>query len=110
MKLALDKEQLIERLVSGGYAVDQVSRLTNGKGWQVRLSTGQVVNRFDTGTVNVQGANPAPVCELLGLAVPKQPERRPADQSEAASAKPSPDPMLNATKDEQSDRERPPWC
>ena len=58
MKLALDKEQLIKRLESSGYVVDEVLRLANDKGWQVRLSTGQIVNRFDTGTVNVQGTNP----------------------------------------------------
>ena len=56
MKLALDKEQLVERLESSGYAVAEVLRLASNKGWQIRLSTGQIVNRFDTGTVNVQGS------------------------------------------------------
>ena len=67
MRLELDQKQLVETLEKGGFTVYWQGRLPNDLGTQIRLKTGQIVNRYDTGTVNVQGRDVAPVRELLGL-------------------------------------------
>ena len=65
--MKIEMYELIEKLESGGFLIFSQRRLPDDFGIQFRLTTGQVVNRFDTGTVNVQGANPDPVRKLLGL-------------------------------------------
>jgi len=65
--MTIKLDELIEKLENGGFLIFSQRRLPDDFGIQFRLTTGQVVNRFDSGTVNVQGVNPQPVRKLLGL-------------------------------------------
>lgn len=54
-----------ELLGQGGYKVDHEGRLPNNKGTQLRLTTGQIVNVFDNGTIQVQGKDDKAVRALF---------------------------------------------
>jgi hypothetical protein len=55
-------------LLKAGYEIATEERLPNGTGTAVRLRGGQIVNVFDTGTVNVQGRDVEPVQRLFANA------------------------------------------
>ena len=57
--------QVLQMLQCAGYVVAGRNEIPNGTGIALRLQTGQIVNVFNTGTVQVQGHNPKPVRELL---------------------------------------------
>ena len=59
-------------LESEGFVVMSEERLRDGHGTQLRLKNGAVVNVYDTRTVNVQGANRAPVEVALTKAIERQ--------------------------------------
>jgi predicted nucleotide-binding protein len=48
-----------------GYSVKEESRLGNDTGTQLRLQSGQIVNVYDSGSINVQGRNPSEIRTLL---------------------------------------------
>jgi predicted nucleotide-binding protein len=52
-------------LKAANHSVSSESRLNNDTGWQLKLTSGQIVNVFDKGTVHVQGRDPGPVQELF---------------------------------------------
>ena len=85
MKLASEIGQLVERLERAGHVVDSVVAMPNNFGWKLRLETGEYVTRFVNGTVMVQGRDPAPVCKLLGVRVPRSTVRASSIKSEPRS-------------------------
>lgn len=58
------------KLEAAGLIVVKAERLANDAGHQIRCKTGEIVNVFDTGSVQVQGKNRAQTYELLGLGGP----------------------------------------
>ena len=52
-------------LVAAGYRISAQRRLPNNLAVQLRLTTGQVVTIYDTGSVVVQGVGPASVERVL---------------------------------------------
>lgn len=48
-----------------GYHVMEEKRLGNDTGWQLRLTSPEIVNVFDNGNFNVQGKPPRDVRTLL---------------------------------------------
>lgn len=59
-------EEIKQKLVDAGYTITEEKRLGNDTGFQIRLSSGQIVNVWDKGTWNVQGKNPDEVRAVLG--------------------------------------------
>jgi hypothetical protein len=59
------RTQVVKLLADAGYQITAQRRLPNKLGWQLRLTTGQVVNVYDTGSLVVQGVGPEPVKRLL---------------------------------------------
>lgn len=55
----------VAKLEAHGYVVASERRLPDGKGYQVKLESGQIVNVYDSGRVVVQGKNREPVEEIL---------------------------------------------
>ena len=58
-------QQALQTLQRAGYVVAGRNAIPNGTGITLRLQTGQIVNLFHTGTVQVQGHKPKAVRELL---------------------------------------------
>lgn len=54
-------------LQAGGFLVNGESRLPNGTGTKINVSSGAIVNVYDTGKVVVQGKNQDPVKACLGI-------------------------------------------
>jgi predicted nucleotide-binding protein len=79
----MDKQELIERLTLGGFAVSDESRMGNGHGCHIRLTTGAIVCLYDTGKIVVQGKNQEPVKALLGVG--DVPAARSVSTTQAAS-------------------------
>jgi predicted nucleotide-binding protein len=65
----MDKDTALERLKTAGLQINSVERLGNDTGWQIRLSSGAIVNCFDSGNVNCQGRSPEAARAALGLEV-----------------------------------------
>jgi len=63
----MNVDEALRRLEAGGLAVESKTRLGNDTGYQLRCKTGEIVNVFDKGTVNVQGKNQPQVRQLLGV-------------------------------------------
>jgi predicted nucleotide-binding protein len=61
----MEIEQLKEVLAEAGYEVIDEKDL--GHGIQLKLNNGASVNRFNTGTINVQGKNSEEIKGLIGL-------------------------------------------
>lgn len=59
-------EEIRQKLGDAGYSIAEEKRLGNDMGFQIRLSSGQIVNVWDKGTWNVQGKNPDEVRAALG--------------------------------------------
>jgi predicted nucleotide-binding protein len=59
-------DEIIQLLESTGLRLKERTRLTNGSGEQARFLTGEIINVFDSGTINVQGKNKDVVERLLG--------------------------------------------
>jgi predicted nucleotide-binding protein len=75
----MDKDEARARLQDNGHRVASEARLPNGSGWQLRLSSGAIVNVYDNGRVNIQGKNKdviAPLFEDAGTKPPVQPMPR----------------------------------
>jgi hypothetical protein len=53
------------KLEAAGLKLRTFGRLANETGYQLHFTTGEIVNVFDTGTVNVQGKNGAQVDQIL---------------------------------------------
>jgi predicted nucleotide-binding protein len=70
-----------ERLRGAGYEIAKESRLPNETGDQLRLVSGQVVNVFDKGTVNVQGRDCGPIQEVLAGLTQRGRDPRPARET-----------------------------
>jgi predicted nucleotide-binding protein len=64
-KMSLD--QIKERLGAAGIRVVEESRDGNNTGWRLRLDCNAVVNLYDSGKIVIQGKNPKPVRDALGL-------------------------------------------
>jgi len=60
-------DEIQKVLEAAGLIFASKSRLGNESGDQLRFTTGEIVNVFDTGTVGVQGKNPAKVRQILGV-------------------------------------------
>jgi len=54
-----------QKLEAAGLKLRTLGRLANETGYQLHFTTGEIVNVFDTGTVNVQGKNGAQVEQIL---------------------------------------------
>jgi predicted nucleotide-binding protein len=63
----LNRDDVVALLHGNGFEIRDEKRLSNETGWQLRLASGQVVNVYDKGTVQVQGKDTGRVRELLGL-------------------------------------------
>ena len=61
----MTKEQVRTMLLSKGFQIVEEKRTGNGLGTVYKLSTGCLINCWDTGKVNCQGKNKEPVEELL---------------------------------------------
>lgn len=55
------------RLQQCGLVMTGSTRLTNNTGYQLRYKTGEIVNVFDNGNIQVQGKNTSQTKALLGL-------------------------------------------
>jgi predicted nucleotide-binding protein len=66
----MDKDKAVEGLRAAGLTIGSEQRNGNETGWQIRLTSGAIVNCFDNGSVNVQGKNQDAVRAALGLDVP----------------------------------------
>jgi len=53
------------KLKSKGYSVAEEKRLGNDAGTRLKIQSGQIVNVYDNGSVNVQGKNPQEIRALL---------------------------------------------
>jgi predicted nucleotide-binding protein len=62
----MDKLKLEEMLTTGGFEVASDTRLPNDKGWQIKLSSGQIICLYDTGKLQIQGKNQDLIREMLG--------------------------------------------
>ena len=62
----MDKESARTLLEAGGFEVAQEKRLANDTGWQLRLTSGQIVSVYDKGTFLVQGKDTEAVRSSLG--------------------------------------------
>lgn len=63
----MSEDDVMRRLETHGFAIAERSEIQDGVA--LRLVTGQVVNVYGTGTVNVQGKDPDPVVDVLAQAV-----------------------------------------
>lgn len=61
-------EEVRSLLARNGFKVLKEVRNGNGSGNQLRLESGQIVNVYDTGKVDVQGKNPERIRLVLGTA------------------------------------------
>jgi len=60
-----------DQLVAGNFTIKSEEPMRDGRGTQVRLTNGSVVNIYDTGTVQVQGKEQASVKYCLGISSTK---------------------------------------
>ncbi len=58
------------KLTSGGFPVEVEKAMTDGRGKQLRLANGAIVNCFNNGTIQVQGKQQESVKVCLGLISP----------------------------------------
>ncbi|RMD59585.1 DNA-binding protein [Candidatus Parcubacteria bacterium] len=58
-------EEIKRKLEDAGFSISEEKRLGNDTGFQLKLTTGQIVNVWDKGTWNVQGKNPEEVRTVL---------------------------------------------
>lgn len=80
-------DEIRQRLLDQGLKVDSENRLPNDSGTQIRLVNGGIVNCYDTGTFNVQGADQPAV--KAALADFGQPPRKGRALRAAAPASPT---------------------
>ncbi len=64
-------EEIKACLQAAGQHISSESEMGNGLGTQIRLTSGAIVNSYNTGNFNVQGKNQGPVKECLGVPPPK---------------------------------------
>jgi predicted nucleotide-binding protein len=71
----MDKDTALEKLKAASLPVKSEERVGNNTGWQIRLTSGAIVNCYDSGSVTVQGKNPEVARAALGLeaAIPAAP-------------------------------------
>ena len=63
----MSKDDIVGMLQGNGFEITADTRLANDSGWQLRLKTGQIVNIYDNGTIQIQGKDQDPVKDLLGI-------------------------------------------
>ena len=81
----MSKDDVVGTLQGNGFDIVSENRLGNDTGWQLRLQSGQIVNVYDKGTVQVQGKGTEEVKELLGLSTsPTAAEGAPAAMNSGA--------------------------
>lgn len=61
----MNEQQVVRLLQAHGLAVRERSEIPNGTGIALHLTSGQLVNIFETGTVQVQGKNPSVIETVL---------------------------------------------
>ncbi|SHF02784.1 Predicted nucleotide-binding protein containing TIR-like domain [Desulfacinum infernum DSM 9756] len=61
----MDVQKAKRVLQEAGFTIRQENRLPNNTGYQLRLTSGQVVNVYDKGTFNVQGKDPDRIKNIL---------------------------------------------
>ena len=65
----MSTDEVVERLGAAGLELKSRKRLSNDSGDQLRFASGEIVNVFDKGTLQVQGKNRDRVREILGADV-----------------------------------------
>ena len=65
----MSTDEVVERLGAAGLELKSRKRLSNDSGDQLRFASGEIVNVFDNGTLQVQGKNRDRVREILGADV-----------------------------------------
>ncbi len=60
-------EAIKERLARAGLSITEEARNGNDTGWRLKLDCNAIVNAYDTGRIDIQGKNPKPAREALGL-------------------------------------------
>jgi predicted nucleotide-binding protein len=68
-KATMDKDTALERLQAANLPIKSVERVGNDTGWQIRITTGAVVNCYDSRNMNFQGKNIESARAALGLDV-----------------------------------------
>jgi predicted nucleotide-binding protein len=75
-------DDVLKKLEASGLILKDKKRNGNDTGFQLRFATGEIVNVFDNGTIDVQGKKQVLTREILGIGLAKAP-------AAAGHAKPS---------------------
>jgi predicted nucleotide-binding protein len=62
----MDKDTVLAQLEAAGLSIKSTERNGNDTGWQIRLTSGAIVNCYDSGNVNFQGRNQDAARAVLG--------------------------------------------
>jgi predicted nucleotide-binding protein len=83
----MEKDTALARLEAAGLSIKSADRNGNETGWQIRLTSGAIVNCYDNGNVNIQGRNQDTARAALG-AEAWIPAASSAQSSPTATARP----------------------
>jgi hypothetical protein len=61
----MDKEELVAKLKSARFIIQQIVRMGDDDGWRVMLANGAVIHSFDDGRCIVHGPSASPLRAVL---------------------------------------------